>query len=210
MMDFSTYQALAMRTSQWQPGDAEYQGDQHRRYAAMSLVGEAGEVVDALKKRLSGRDVPREKILLELGDVAWGIACVCEVQDHDFVQAMTYAECSAVDSGDEFHLALTLCRLASRAGEFVYVGDGDPGENDDFFDATICFVALVRTLGFALDEVLAANIAKLAARYPDGAYSHEASIARADEGPITANHRAIATVEKRGVSVVPGPVEGGE
>lgn len=205
-----SYQALAMRTSQWQPGTDGYRGEQHRRYAAMSLVGESGEVVDALKKCLAGQDVPREKILLELGDVAWSIACVCEVQGYEFAQALGYAEHSAVSDGDEFHLALTLSKLASRAGESLYVDDLE-GDNDCFFDGSICFVALTRTLGFTLDEVLAANIDKLSKRYASGSYSHEASIARADvEGVATANHRCVATVGKGTVSTAPEAIVEGE
>jgi NTP pyrophosphatase (non-canonical NTP hydrolase) len=186
-MDFATYQALAMRTSQWQPGDAEYRGERHRAYGAFTIAGESGEVVDALKKEIfSAHPSDGGRIKLELGDVCWGVACLCEVFDLKFhivtERARRYRGLGPWMYVDTERSALTLAASAGRIADVII--DALPGHD--------------------------ANIAKLAARYPDGAYSHAASIARADEGPITANHRAIATVEKRGVSVVPGPVEGGE
>lgn len=44
--------------------------------------------------------------------------------------------------------------------------------------------ALARTQGITLEEVASENVAKLEARYPTGAYSHEANHARADEKPV--------------------------
>jgi NTP pyrophosphatase (non-canonical NTP hydrolase) len=217
-MDFATYQALAMRTSQWQPGDAEYRGERHRAYGAFTIAGESGEVVDALKKEIfSAHPSDGGRIKLELGDVCWGVACLCEVFDLKFhivtERARRYRGLGPWMYVDTERSALTLAASAGRIADVII--DALPGHDANEMERRLAEViasigAIAEHLGFTLDEVLDANIAKLAARYPDGAYSHAASIARADEGPITANHRAIATVEKRGVSVVPGPVEGGE
>lgn len=45
---------------------------------ALGLVGESGEVVDDIKKRVfHGREVPIEHTAEELGDVIWYIANIC-------------------------------------------------------------------------------------------------------------------------------------
>lgn len=45
---------------------------------ALGLAGESGEVVDLLKKHLfHGKDLDREKLLLELGDVRWYMEALC-------------------------------------------------------------------------------------------------------------------------------------
>lgn len=68
------YQVLAMRTS---PED-------HDRITngCLGLIGESGEVADAIKKWKfqSGKDAdfPKEKIIDEIGDVLWYCAELCE------------------------------------------------------------------------------------------------------------------------------------
>ena len=64
------YQHKAMRTA------AEQLRNLH--YAALGIAGEAGEVVDLLKKHLHhGHPLDREAFIKELGDVAWYIALCC-------------------------------------------------------------------------------------------------------------------------------------
>lgn len=46
---------------------------------AMGLSGEAGEVLDHVKKVLfQGHELSRPKLIEELGDVAWYIVCLCD------------------------------------------------------------------------------------------------------------------------------------
>ena len=48
----------------------------------MGLCGESGEVIDIVKKHLAqGHELNREKIIDELGDVAWYIAEIATVLD---------------------------------------------------------------------------------------------------------------------------------
>ena len=69
-MDFNQYQALAQRTIP--------QGIDTLAHAAMGIAGEAGEVVDVVKKvRYQGHDLDTEaisKLVDEAGDVLWGLA----------------------------------------------------------------------------------------------------------------------------------------
>jgi NTP pyrophosphatase (non-canonical NTP hydrolase) len=67
-MNLNEYQQRAQRTAQ--PGHP-----QRPHIAAMGLAGEAGEVVDLLKKHLGhGHELDRDKLRKELGDVLWYVA----------------------------------------------------------------------------------------------------------------------------------------
>lgn len=64
---FNDYQRAAMRTS----GEYESQLDMLRN-ACYGLNGEAGEVIDLLKKHeFQGHELNREKMAEEIGDVLW-------------------------------------------------------------------------------------------------------------------------------------------
>ena len=74
-MDLEEYKQLAMRTS---GGDKEAQ----KLYGPMGLAGEAGEVIDYLKKvYFHGHDLDLSKLSKELGDVLWYIACIADAFD---------------------------------------------------------------------------------------------------------------------------------
>jgi len=68
-MDFKEYQALAERTVNGQ--------NKRERYLnySMGLVGEAGEVVDSIKKVMfHGHEMDTDHLKKELGDVLWYMA----------------------------------------------------------------------------------------------------------------------------------------
>lgn len=69
-MKINEYQALAMKTlnPKLDKKDVLING-------VMGLCGESGEVIDIVKKHLAqGHDLDKEKIIDELGDVAWYLA----------------------------------------------------------------------------------------------------------------------------------------
>lgn len=69
-MDVDKYQELAMRTL-----NPEIDKKEVILNAAMGLCGESGEVIDLVKKHLfQGHDLDDEKLIKELGDVAWYLA----------------------------------------------------------------------------------------------------------------------------------------
>ena len=106
-MEANEYQRLALTTM-----NKELDTRDVLINSVMGLCGESGEVIDIVKKHIShGHELDREKLIYELGDVAWYLA-----------------ECAYA-------------------------------------------------LGISLDEVLAKNIEKLKARYPEG-FSKERSINR--------------------------------
>lgn len=66
-MDVDKYQELAMRTL-----NPEIDKKELILNASMGLCGESGEVIDLVKKHLfQGHDLDDEKLIKELGDVAW-------------------------------------------------------------------------------------------------------------------------------------------
>ena len=69
-MTVNEYQKLAMATlnSDLSKKDVLING-------VMGLCGEAGEAIDIVKKHLAqGHDLDREKLIKELGDIAWYLA----------------------------------------------------------------------------------------------------------------------------------------
>ncbi len=69
-MNVNDYQKLAMRTL-----NPEIDKKELILNAAMGLCGESGEVIDLVKKHLfQGHDLDDEKLIKELGDVAWYLA----------------------------------------------------------------------------------------------------------------------------------------
>lgn len=56
---------------------------------AMGLCGEAGEVVDLIKKMIfHGHKIEFEEIKKELGDVCWYIAMICDALDFNLEEVM--------------------------------------------------------------------------------------------------------------------------
>ena len=69
-MDINEYQKLAMRTL-----NPKIEKKELILTASMGLCGESGEVIDLVKKHLfQGHDLDDEKLIKELGDVAWYLA----------------------------------------------------------------------------------------------------------------------------------------
>ncbi len=56
----------------------------------MGLCGESGEVIDIVKKHLAqGHELDKEKIIKELGDVAWYMAEIATVLDVELEDVLT-------------------------------------------------------------------------------------------------------------------------
>ena len=76
-MTINEYQKLAMTTLNPALGKKDVLIN-----GVMGLCGESGEVIDVVKKHLAqGHELDREKILAELGDVAWYLAEVAYALD---------------------------------------------------------------------------------------------------------------------------------
>ena len=76
-MTINEYQKLAMTTL-----NPELDKKDILINGVMGLCGESGEVIDIVKKHLAqGHELDKEKIVKELGDVAWYIAEIATVLD---------------------------------------------------------------------------------------------------------------------------------
>ena len=76
-MEANKYQELAYRTA-----NKELSKFDQLRNAVYGLNGEAGEVIDILKKHeFQGHDFNKAKMLDELGDIAWYLALACTAMD---------------------------------------------------------------------------------------------------------------------------------
>ena len=78
-MTINEYQTLAMRTL-----NPELSKKDVLINGVMGLCGESGEAIDIVKKHLAqGHELDREKLIGELGDIAWYLAEVATVLDID-------------------------------------------------------------------------------------------------------------------------------
>ena len=79
MVTINRYQELAMRTANLNASPKELLME-----CGLGIAGEAGEVADRIKKSTrQGHEIDREKLLEELGDVAWYIAYGCYLLNAD-------------------------------------------------------------------------------------------------------------------------------
>lgn len=84
-MTINEYQTLAMKTlnPKLSPRDVLING-------VMGLCGEAGEAIDIVKKHLmQGHELDRDKLIKELGDVAWYLAETATALDADLEDVLS-------------------------------------------------------------------------------------------------------------------------
>lgn len=78
-MDANKYQTLAMTTL-----NKDLNKKDILINAVMGLCGESGEVIDIVKKHLhQGHELDKEKLIKELGDIAWYLAEAAYALDVD-------------------------------------------------------------------------------------------------------------------------------
>ena len=84
-MTINEYQKLAMTTL-----NPELDKKDVLINGVMGLCGESGEVIDIVKKHLAqGHELDKEKIIKELGDVAWYMAEIATVLDVELEDVLT-------------------------------------------------------------------------------------------------------------------------
>lgn len=167
MFDVEDYQRLAMRTSP----------DGHDRMlnGCMGLIGESGEVVDIVKKwKFQSGDhaqLPKDKLIEELGDVLWYCAEISTAQMVEMVPAVKAMGLEEIQYDGKLHIeALFLAKLAqSMTDAWLYPDEYTP----EPLYIVACIIDLV---GYMLSnycdadlaECMERNIEKLKRRYPDG------------------------------------------
>ena len=84
-MTINEYQKLAMVTANKNLSDKEMLIN-----GVMGLCGEAGESIDIVKKHLfHGHELIRDKLIEELGDVAWYLAETCTALNIDLENVLS-------------------------------------------------------------------------------------------------------------------------
>lgn len=143
-------------------------------YLLLGMVGEAGEVIDVLKKIVrdtsNGLDLieslaaRRDKIVDELGDFMWYCTIYHEnLIENNFIPAgfPSLNLDSAIESA--LNLVMQSTELATLATHSA------PVKTEATLDASLCAVYdICLALQISFHEILEKNIEKLSARYADG------------------------------------------
>jgi NTP pyrophosphatase (non-canonical NTP hydrolase) len=81
-MNLDEYQRSALKTWDGGPDGPDnrslFQRMHPRVYLALGVAGEAGELVDKIKKIQRDQSIPTSEIVAELGDVLWYVAVMAE------------------------------------------------------------------------------------------------------------------------------------
>lgn len=76
-MEFNEYQKAANRTL--------YGNEQVLTNCALGLAGESGQLIDLIQDyTFKGKDLDKEKMIDELGDVLWYLSQIAQLADVDF------------------------------------------------------------------------------------------------------------------------------
>ena len=176
MFDIEDYQRLAMRTSP--------EGHDRILNGCMGLIGESGEVVDLVKKwKFQSGDhaqLPKDKMIEELGDVLWYCAEVSTGMGSDMIRVQKRRGLNGLTYDGKIHLeVLFLSKLAqSMTDVLIYADEWSP-------DPMVVVIRIMDVIGYmlktycgsTLEECMERNIEKLKKRYPCG-FSPERSIHR--------------------------------
>ena len=83
-MTINEYQELAMRTV-----NKEMSKKDMLINGVMGLCGESGEAIDIVKKHLAqGHEIDKDKLIKELGDIAWYLAEMATVLDIELEEVL--------------------------------------------------------------------------------------------------------------------------
>lgn len=173
-MKFAEYIPLAIRTCKPLPFP------DHINHMGLGVVGEMGEIVDALKKsHIYGKQLDQVNIVEEVGDVAYYVAGVLQFYPnlHNFIESDELKNIIRHDKLAEAKANVTrtiLLNTMSAANLMVDLGvladeAGGPSEDAESVAKTLCMFlyATAVLLDVDLGQACEVNIAKLAKRYGD-------------------------------------------
>lgn len=161
---------------------------------ALGLCEEAGELAGVIKKHVFyGHPLDRDKLVKEAGDVLWYLASLLETTGSSFadeVAAIQEIEDWARHEGEvddagplqRMFRVLENCHGVAEIAERVVAGVSADGVRFQGAFLVMEIVGILAAFDITLPEVMAANVAKLRARYPQGWTAADAA-ERKDEGP---------------------------
>lgn len=173
-MNFKEYAPLAMRTCKVLPTA------DHINHMCLGIVGEMGELVDAIKKAyVYGKGIDQTNIVEEIGDVSWYTAGLVQcfpaladwLDSDELKQSINYEKLEIARENITRTILLNAMSAANLAADLMMFAD-----DDNLQDANAEQVA--KALGTALfatavllevdlSQAFEVNIAKLAKRYGD-------------------------------------------
>ena len=183
-MNFKEYAPLAMRTCK------ELPTADHINHMCLGIVGEMGELVDAIKKAyVYGKGIDQTNIVEEVGDVSWYTAGLVQhfptladwMDSDELKQSINYEKLEVARENITRTILLNAMSAANLAADLMMFADNDNLQDTDAEEVvktlgTSLFATAV-LLDVDLAEALEVNIAKLAKRYGDK-YSDYAAINR--------------------------------
>jgi hypothetical protein len=177
-MNASQYQELASRTLIDQPDFEISAGELMIVWNTIGLVGEAGEIVELARYRVSESAKFRE----ETGDALWYVAALCTKLDLALPEIWPYPAPRPQESPDQINVSIGLviaaCKLADVAKKAVFHQHGiDKAKFKAMLQVILHHIV---ELYPDMSEIMEDNINKLLKRYPSG-YTSEDSIERADK-----------------------------
>lgn len=161
-MNFQEYIKFAVRTeSKINPYTGVAFSKQQRVFhAAMGLVTESGELIDAYKKHIYyGKDLDRVNIKEEIGDICWYLALAHDVWG--------ISEPKAYPKGETTGTLAQITLMVQSSAVCIGFTEEKRIFEEQLADILGAIVVICKTEGFDLEEILDTNIAKLKARYPD-------------------------------------------
>ena len=183
-MNFKEYAPLAMRTCK------ELPTADHINHMCLGIVGEMGELVDAIKKAyVYGKGVDQTNIVEEVGDVSWYTAglvqCFPALADwldgDELKQSINYEKLEVARESITRTILLNTMSAANLAVDLMMFADDDNLQDANAEQVAKALGTALFATAVLLEVDLAGayevNIAKLAKRYGDK-YSDYAAINR--------------------------------
>ncbi len=165
-MDATTYSQLALRTN-------IDKGFEHGIvHAALGIASEVQEFFEAY----NNEDLDGTEAVLELGDLTWFINLMCHHCKIDFNSRVAFG---LIEYGSAQSLYFEMNQCAGSICDLVKKNHayGRPLDIASIEAAIVRMLQITLTLaldlGVSIEQVFDANIAKLAARFPDGTFNIE-------------------------------------
>ena len=183
-MNFKEYAPLAMRTCK------ELPTADHINHMCLGIVGEMGELVDAIKKAyVYGKGIDQTNIVEEIGDVSWYTAGLVQhfptladwLDSDELKQSVNYEKLEVARKNVTRTILLNTMSAANLAVDLMMLADNDDLQDTEAEQVAKALGTALFATAVLLDVDLAGayevNIAKLAKRYGDK-YSDYAAINR--------------------------------
>ena len=183
-MKFADYIPLAMRTCKSLPTA------DHINHMCLGIVGEMGELVDAIKKAyVYGKGIDQTNIVEEIGDVSWYTAGLVQhfptladwLDSDELKQSVNYEKLEVARKNVTRTILLNTMSAANLTADLMMFADDDNLQDANAEQVAKALGTALFATAVLLDVDLAGayevNIAKLAKRYGDK-YSDYAAINR--------------------------------